>query len=690
MTRTTINDSPGNAGRWMNVGLAATLCIFAVIAVLTYSGIGSYLAHSAGITQSNILRNRLDRLVSSLKDVQRGARGYVITSDPRFLDPFRTGTGLIRGEIDSLQAMTSVDSSQASRLAQVRSFGEALMGITLKEVEFVNGGEPDSAREFVRSGEAKKAMDSIEDLVRQMDDEESRSLFDRQSAASAELKAFLFYLGMGSGLNFLLMIGIFVAMNRLSRKRYTLALNLQRSEQRMQTVINSIQEGITFSDERGNFEIFNRRMEELTGFTIEEANRSGDFSRLIYPNPEDRQKALDGLQIVIRRPGAHSSETTITSKSGAKRILRISSQMLGRLEQNMFLSTYEDITERKQVEAAVRHAEEKYRSIVENAVEGIYQSTLDGRFLTANPALVQMFGYASVEELIDAVTDVKHQCYVEPDHREEFIRLLREQEAVLGFESRVYRKDGSVIWVSENARAIFDTGGRLVGFEGTLVDITRRKKAEEMIRLDSEIMRHLSEGVYLVRKTDGVIVYANPEFEAMFGYEPDELIGKHVSVVNAPSEVSPREAAAAISDSLFKNGLWHGEVFTIKKDGTTFWCNASVSTFDHPDYGEVWIAIHSDITAHKQAQDEREKLIHELENALADVKTLSGLVPICASCKKIRDDSGFWTQLEAYIQNRTNAQFSHGICPDCARQLYPEVFRDEKTKTGRAGQKSTA
>lgn len=676
----TTNDTAGNSGKWMNAGLVVTLGIFAAIAVLTYRGIDGYLTHSTGIARANILRNRLDHLVSSLKDVQRGARGYVITADPRFLNPFQSGMGLVREELDSLQAMTISDSIQSSRLVVIRSFSEVMVGVTLKEVEFVRRGEPDSARETVRTGEAKKAMDDIDSLVRLTEDEESKKLSDRQAAADAELKGFFLSLGMGSGLNLAVMVGIFVAMNRLSRRRHALARKLQRSEQRVQTVINSIQEGITFSDEDGTFEIFNHQMEELTGYSMEEANRAGDFSRLIYPDPEDHRKALDGLQIVIKRPGTHSSETTITTKSGAKRILRISSQMLGRLERPMFLTTYEDITERKRAEAALRQAEDKYRSIVENAVEGIYQSTLDGHFLTANPALVRMFGYASAEELLDAFTDLKHQFYVELNRREEFTRLVQEQGVVLGFESRAYRKDGSIMWVSENTRALHDAGGKLIGFEGTLIDITRRKKAEEMIRLDSEIMRHLSEGVYLVRTSDGVIVYANPKFEEMFGYGSDELMGRHVSAVNAPSEISPQEAAAAISTSLETNGIWHGEVCNIKKDGTEFWCDASISTFDHPDYGEVWIAVHADVTERKKAQDEREKLFHELERALGDVKTLSGLVPICASCKKIRDDSGFWTQLEAYIQNRTNAQFSHGICPDCARKLYPEVFRKEKER----------
>jgi PAS domain S-box-containing protein len=84
-----------------------------------------------------------------------------------------------------------------------------------------------------------------------------------------------------------------------------------------------------------------------------------------------------------------------------------------------------------------------------------------------------------------------------------------------------------------------------------------------------------------------------------------------------------------------------------------------------------------DITERKRAEEERERLIEELQEALAKVKTLSGLLPICASCKRIRDDRGYWQQIEAYIQEHSDAEFSHSVCPECARKLYPEIFQDE-------------
>jgi len=140
------------------------------------------------------------------------------------------------------------------------------------------------------------------------------------------------------------------------------------------------------------------------------------------------------------------------------------------------------ISERKRVEKALQEAEQKYRSIFENAVEGIFQTTPDGCYLACNPALARIYGYASVEELLTALTDIERQLYVEPHRRQEFVERLNCTDSVSEFESQVYRKDGSIIWISENARAVRDDKGTLLYYEGFVTDITQRKLAEESMR----------------------------------------------------------------------------------------------------------------------------------------------------------------------------------------------------------------
>ena len=145
-----------------------------------------------------------------------------------------------------------------------------------------------------------------------------------------------------------------------------------------------------------------------------------------------------------------------------------------------------NITERKRMIDAMQEAEEKYRSIFENAAEGIYQSTPDGRYLSVNPALARMFGYSSPEELMSHLTNVEQQLYVDPNRRMEFITALEQDDAVSHFESQVYRQDGNIIWTSENARTVRDEQGKLLYYEGTVEDITERKRAEEALLAEQE------------------------------------------------------------------------------------------------------------------------------------------------------------------------------------------------------------
>jgi len=133
-------------------------------------------------------------------------------------------------------------------------------------------------------------------------------------------------------------------------------------------------------------------------------------------------------------------------------------------------------------------AEAKYKSIFENAIEGIFQTTIDGRYVIANPMLARIYGYPSSESLISNVTNIANQLYVNPSRRQEFINILRSHDTVSNFESQVYRRDGSKIWISENVRAVRDADGTLIGFEGTVQDITQRKRAEE----ESQLLQRLT------------------------------------------------------------------------------------------------------------------------------------------------------------------------------------------------------
>jgi PAS domain S-box-containing protein len=194
------------------------------------------------------------------------------------------------------------------------------------------------------------------------------------------------------------------------------------------------------------------------------------------------------------------------------------------------------------------------------------------------------------------------------------------------------------------------------------------------------ITSHLAEGIYVLDQ-QGKITFMNPEAERLLGWTREELNekGAHslVHYRKADGTLLPSEACEMHDVVLSgKNYMSADEVF-VRKDGTVF--PIAVVTSPIWEEGKVVSAVTAfrDISRQKELEQERSQLILAYEDALNNIKTLKGLVPICASCKKIRDDKGFWNHLEVFIQQRTDAEFSHGICPACAKKLYPGFVKKE-------------
>jgi len=185
---------------------------------------------------------------------------------------------------------------------------------------------------------------------------------------------------------------------------------------------------------------------------------------------------------------------------------------------------YEDITERSQVEQARREAEERLRLLFENAIEGIFQASVEGQLLSVNPALARMCGYSSPEEMIASGRDVSTDFYADPQARLEFARRMAADGAVERFEYQLRRKNGTPIWVSENARVVRDKSGTVVAYEGTMEDITDLKRAELERQVTFEIIRgvnvtdNLDDLLYLIHLALRKVLYADNCFVAL--YEP--------------------------------------------------------------------------------------------------------------------------------------------------------------------------
>ncbi len=300
----------------------------------------------------------------------------------------------------------------------------------------------------------------------------------------------------------------------------------------------------------------------------------------------------DDLCLTCADPAGDDGRTVTFSLGG-----RTTTLHLQRLSETHTLVLLTDITEQRVVERAVREAERRWRGIFENAVEGIYQSTPQGGYIQVNPALARIYGYDTPRALMEGLTDIAGQLYVDPQARDRFKALMERSGVVREFEAQVRRRDGEVIWITENARCVRDDAGRLLYYEGTVEDITARKQAEEEIRMLAKVFESVAEGILLIDE-GRVVRAANPAFTAITGHPADDLVGHPVRLLAAGFHEKNLErdmwAAAA------RDGVWRGEVWAERAGDRPFLMDLSVTTV-RDDSGAIlrYVAACTDITRRK-------------------------------------------------------------------------------------------
>lgn len=196
------------------------------------------------------------------------------------------------------------------------------------------------------------------------------------------------------------------------------------------------------------------------------------------------------------------------------------------------------------------------------------------------------------------------------------------------------------------------------------------RESEKKLRLIAEN----SSDAILAYDMDQKLLYVNPAIKKLMGYTVEETRDRPFIDWLHPDD---RERMQIAWEKLFKGENFEGEEFRIiEKNGHVKWCSGSWGPLYDEEGNQIGVqGRDKDITQRKQLEQQREMLITDLREALSEVKTLSGLLPICASCKKVRDDSGYWNQIEEYIRTRLDLDFTHGICPDCMKELYPKYCK---------------
>jgi len=246
---------------------------------------------------------------------------------------------------------------------------------------------------------------------------------------------------------------------------------------------------------------------------------------------------------------------------------------------------------------------EETRDIVESIPAAVFIKDADSRYIYINHACEDLWGLSFAD-----IEGTDGSQYFPPEQMEKF--FAADREAVQQRKEIEYE---AVYWhakLRENRtgraikKPVFNASGKLLLLISIVFDITEEKRREAALFLQSEITENAAEGIVLIKASDSTIQYTNRRFETLFGYERGELIGKHISVINAPTDKSQMETTLDINRHLRSEGVWSGEVYNCKKDGTTICTFLNASSFRNPELGELWIGYQRDITGRKRTEAE--------------------------------------------------------------------------------------
>lgn len=277
--------------------------------------------------------------------------------------------------------------------------------------------------------------------------------------------------------------------------------------------------------------------------------------------------------------------------------------------------------------------EEKYRNIFENSIDGIFQSTPQGRLISVNPSMAAMYGYDSPEDMVNNITDIASQIYINPENRDVVRQRLEGGEQIKGYESLEYRKDGSTLWTSMNAQVIRDHNGRILFYEGTVEDITLRKEMEikrnEADMLYRSLVEQTSIVVYrLSPDTSASCLYISPQIEVMLGYSPEEWLREPAFWKKI---IHPQDLPSVLADVehyMAKKGKSSIEYRIQDKSGNWHWVlDETVVVKDTDENIQFVHGVFLDITERKQAEKsliQFRELMNESNDSIFVIDQLTG------------------------------------------------------------------
>lgn len=444
-------------------------------------------------------------------------------------------------------------------------------------------------------------------------------------------------------------------------------------QENFQALFDSLNDFLFILDEGGCIVHANSVVLRRLGYTLDEL--LGQPVLAVHP-PERGEEALRIVgemlagantycPIPLRtKDGSHIPVETVVSRGtwdGRSAILGIS----------------RDIARRLDAEAALQASEQMHRAIVENSPVGMARLDLAGRYVQVNPAFAAMLGYAgdTVGELIGRdFIEITHPAD-RPSSLDRLQALVRGDFEARSLEKRYLHRSGREVWSDTTVLGVRGPDGELAFILSLCNDITDRKRVEAAHAEIERQFREMADAApVLIWLADaaGRRTFFNQTWHSFTGRTRIQELGEGWLSGVHPDD---RAAVAAATRGHASADAVEAREYRLRgADGQYRWL-LERSGVRHDATGTYagMVGSCTDITDRKRVETEREQLVHELQGALATVKTLRGLIPVCAWCKKMRNDQGYWSQIEVFLRENSDAQVSHGICPDCLSKMCPDA-----------------
>jgi len=412
----------------------------------------------------------------------------------------------------------------------------------------------------------------------------------------------------------------FIAQIQDISDRKSTEKRLRQHQHRLQYLLTSSPAVIFSTQPESNYKLtyISENVTTILGYTPEQFLNGSDFW-LNHIHPEDIDLIFQELPGKLNQ-GNYSFEYRFLHADGTYHWLLDEGRLIRdeRGEPIEVVGYFVDISDRKQAEFALSRSRELKEAIFNESTDALFLVAPEtGLTIDCNQPAVDLFEAASEDELINIEGHTLQKSRFTPEELASINQAIN-QYAFWSKEVEYITKKGKHFWGNLAVKRInvADKAINLV----RVSDITARKQTEKDVKLQAVITRNMAEGICLVRVSDGIIVYANPKFEQMFGYEPGELNNQPVTIINYKNNgCDADKTRELLTQKIIENGEYTYQIHNVKKDGTLFWCQATTSRFEHPDYGTVMVAVQQDITVQKQTQDQLKASLKEKEVLLKEI-----------------------------------------------------------------------